>query len=156
MCPLIAPCLLHREISRPGGGSARSLQGDFAGHGARLHRRRHLRVGVHGESRFGFADGYAAGLLQAHARDRDLRSHGTTFGTKARDSWDDFELLRCAEVATRLQHRDDAVVAPAATVAVMNASVLATNVPAPVPNFTPVALENPCPRTPTESPTLPE
>jgi hypothetical protein len=73
----IAACLLHREISWPGGGSARTLEDDFAGHGAGPHRRRHLRIGVHGESRVGFADGYAAGLLQAHARDRNLRSHGT-------------------------------------------------------------------------------
>src|ERR1700692_3355722 len=76
--------LLHREISWPSGGSARSFERDFAGHGAGSHRRRHLSVGVHGESRFGFADGYAAGLLQAHARDRDLRSHRTALGTEAR------------------------------------------------------------------------
>ena len=35
------------------------------------------------------------------------------------------------------------VVAPATTVVVIKASELATNVPAPVPNFTPVAFEKP-------------
>jgi MFS family permease len=48
------------------------------------------------------------------------------------------------------------VVAPATTFAVMNVSLAATNVPAPAPNFTPVAFEKPCPRMFTDAPTFPD
>src|ERR1039457_2421975 len=48
------------------------------------------------------------------------------------------------------------VVEPSAGEAIRYVSLTTVNVPAPVPNFTPVAFEKPCPRMPTDVPTLPD